>query len=78
MVAVSVALRVDLEAVIVSVGAIASTLVVCPAKARLFSSTLALLPSALEVIISGLPSPLTSPKANENWDVLPVAKSILD
>ena len=78
MVAIPFAMRVDWPAVIVSVGAIASTLAVCPVKARLFNSTLALLLFVSVVIMSGLPSPLTSPKANENWDVLPVAKSILD
>ena len=78
MVAIPFAMRVDWSAVIVSVGAIASTLAVCPVKTRLFNSTLALLLFVSVVIMSGLPSPLTSPKANENWDVLPVAKSILD
>ena len=77
MMAVSVALRGDLEVVIVSVGATASTLVVWPVKARLFNSTLALLSPALEMIISGLPSLLTSPKAKENCPLLPVEKLIL-
>ena len=78
MMAVSFAMRVDWSAVIVSVGAIASTLAVCPVKARLFNSTLALLLLISAVIMSNLPSPFTSPKAPENCTLLPVAKSILD
>ena len=61
--------------IFVTVGG-AVTVAVCPVKARLFKSTLALLEPEFAVMISSLPSRFTSPKATERG-LNPVAKSVL-
>ena len=61
----------------VTVGAAgAVTFAVCPVKAMLFKSTLALAEPKLAVMMSSLPSPFTSPKVTD-IGLVPVAKSVL-
>ena len=63
--------------ILITVGAAgATTVAVCPVKARLFKSTLAVLPNRFAVMISRLPSPFTSPSVTENGRES-VAKSTL-
>jgi len=57
----------------VTVGAAGTTDTVCPVKARLFKSTLALLEPKFPVMISSLPSRFTSPRVTATGPV-PVAK----
>ena len=59
--------------ILVTVGTGTTTLAVCPVKAMLFNSTLALLEVEFAVRISSLPSPFTSPKVTE-FGLVPVAK----
>ena len=52
---------------------VAEIVAVCPVKARLFNSTLAVLDPLFAVMMSSLPSPFTSPMETE-FGAVPVAK----